>query len=109
MPVETECPCCGGALHCIDEDVASRPGVIPIQYRVIVTVRPKVACRICSNGVFQAPAPKPVVAGGLPTEALIADRIVRDMPTMVRFIGRYRYCAQGRRDRSRYDVQLVGT
>jgi transposase len=77
MPVETECPCCGGALHCIDEDVASRLDVIPVQYRVIVTVRPKMACRTCSDGVFQAPAPKHVVPGGLPTEALLADVIVK--------------------------------
>lgn len=35
------------------------------------------ACRACSGGVFQAPAPKHVVPGGLPTEALIADVLVK--------------------------------
>src|SRR3546814_11016514 len=73
LPDERECPCCGGALHCIDSDISSRLDVIPVQYRVIVTSRPRMACRACSDGVFQAPAPKHIVPGGLPTEALIAD------------------------------------
>lgn len=77
FPDETECPCCGGVLHCIDSDISSRLDVIPVQYRVIVTSRPKMACRACSDGVFQAPAPKHVVPGGLPTEALIADVLVK--------------------------------
>ena len=77
LPDETECPCCGGVLHCIDSDISSRLDVIPVQYRVIVTSRPKMACRACSDGVFQAPAPKHVVPGGLPTEALIADVLVK--------------------------------
>ena len=77
LPDEKECPCCGGALHCIDSDISSRLDVIPVQYRVIVTSRPKMACRACSEGVFQAPAPRHVVPGGLPTEALIADVLVK--------------------------------
>ena len=77
LPVETECPCCGGALHTIDSDVSSRLDVIPAQYRVLVTSRPKLACRVCSDGVFQAPAPKHIVPGGLPTEALLADVVVK--------------------------------
>jgi transposase len=76
-PAETECPCCGGALHVIDEDRASRLDTIPVPYRVVVTVRPKMACRTCSDGVFQAPAAKHIVPGGLPTEDLIADVVVR--------------------------------
>src|SRR5215470_3745836 len=31
------CPCCGGALHVIGEDIAERLDVIPTQYRVLVT------------------------------------------------------------------------
>lgn len=77
LPDETECPCCGGALHCIGSDISKRLDVIPAQYRVIVTSRPKLACRVCSDGVFQAPAPKHIVPGGLPSEALIADVIVK--------------------------------
>ena len=76
-PAETQCPCCGGELHRIGEDSARRLDVIPVPYRVIVTVRPKLACRRCSEGVFQAPASKHIVPGGLPTEAFIADVLVR--------------------------------
>jgi transposase len=50
---------------------------------VIVTRRPKYACRACENtaadttaGVIQAPAPARLVTGGLPTEALVADVIM---------------------------------
>ena len=32
-------------------------GVIPAQFRVIVTKRPKLACRACTGTVVQAPAP----------------------------------------------------
>ncbi len=77
LPPETQCPCCGGELHRIGADEAQRLDVIPVPYRVVVTVRPKLACRSCSEGVFQAPAPKHVVPGGLPTEDLIADVLVR--------------------------------
>jgi len=75
-PDATECPCCGGALHQIGEDRADRLDKIPAQYRVIVTVRPKMACRSCNDGVVQAPAPVSLVPGGPPTEALVADLLV---------------------------------
>ena len=66
------CPCCGGALHPIGEDVAQRLDVIPQQFRVLVIRRPKYACRTCPGTVVQAPAPPHLIEGGLPTEALIA-------------------------------------
>lgn len=43
---------------------------------MIVTVRPKYACRTCTNGVTQAPAPAALVEGGLPTEGAIAHVLV---------------------------------
>ena len=67
------CPCCRGELHRIGEDVAERLDMVPAQFRVIVTRRPKYACRACEGTVVQAPAPAHVVEGGLPTEALIAQ------------------------------------
>jgi transposase len=70
------CPCCGGALHAIGEDVAERLDVIPVQFRVLVVRRPKYACRACPGTVVQAPAPPRLIEGGLPTEALIAHVIV---------------------------------
>jgi transposase len=69
------CPCCRGELHRIGEDVAERLDIVPAQFRVIVTRRPKYACRACEGTVVQAPAPGHVVEGGLPTEALVAQVI----------------------------------
>lgn len=51
------CPCCGGALHPIDEDVSQRLDLVPARFGVLVTRRPKYACRQCEEGVVQAPAP----------------------------------------------------
>ena len=73
------CACrgCGGALHRIGEDRAERLDIVPAQYRVLVTVRPKMGCRACGDGVAQARAPRHVVPGGLPSEALLADVLVK--------------------------------
>ena len=76
LPDATSCPCCGGALHEIDRDIAKRLDKVPARYRVIVTIRPRLACRTCSDGVLQAPAPTWLVPGGLPTDALVADVVV---------------------------------
>ena len=68
---------CGGDLHVIGEDVSERLDVIPAQFQVIVTRRPKYACRSCEEaGVNQAPAPAHLIHGGLPTEALVAHVLV---------------------------------
>jgi len=67
---------CGGCLHCIGEDVSERLDIIPAQFRVIVTRRPKYACRSCTDGVVQAPAPDRLIPGGLPSEALVAHVLV---------------------------------
>jgi transposase len=82
-PENKACPCCGGVLHVIGEDVSKRLDVVPAQLRVIETHRPKFACRSCENsgadnvaGVVQAPAPARLIVGGLPTEALIAQVVV---------------------------------
>src|ERR671919_449088 len=75
-PDEQTCPCCGGALHRIGEEVAERLDVIPAQFKVIVTRRPKYGCRACESAVVQAPAPARLIEGGLPTEALLAHVLV---------------------------------
>jgi transposase len=67
---------CRGCLHCIGEDSSERLDVIPAQFRVIVTRRPKYACRTCTDGVTQAPAPARLIPSGLPTEAMIAHVLV---------------------------------
>jgi len=75
-PQSRLCPCGCGEMARIGEDVSERLDVVPAQLRVLVTRRPKYACRRCSGTVVQAHAPEHVVPGGLPTEALIAQVIV---------------------------------
>lgn len=70
------CPCCGGALHQIGEDVSERLDVVPTTFRVLVTRRPRYGCRSCESAVVQAPAPARIVEGGIPSEALIAQVLV---------------------------------
>src|SRR5216683_1998503 len=70
------CPCCKGELHRIGEDKSERLDIVPAQFRVLVTRRPKYACRTCEDGVVQAPAPARLIEGGLPTEATIAQVLV---------------------------------
>ena len=82
-PDSNACPCCGGDLHVIGEDTSKRLDKVPAKVRVIVTRRPKYACRACEKtgaddvaGIIQAPAPARLIEGGLPTEALVADVVV---------------------------------
>ena len=63
-------------MHVIGEDISERLDVVPAQYRVIRTRRPKYACRACESAVVQAPAPEHLVKGGLPTEAMVAQVLV---------------------------------
>jgi len=70
------CPCCCGELHRIGEDVSERLDVVPAQFRVLVTRRPKYACRACEDVIVQAPAPARLIEGGLPTEATVAHVLV---------------------------------
>lgn len=82
-PESKICPCCGGELHVIGEDTSKRLDKVPAKVRVIVTKRPKYACRTCEKtgadevaGIVQAPAPARLIEGGLPTEAMVADVVV---------------------------------
>src|SRR3954452_5372204 len=70
------CPCCQGELHPIGEDRSERLDIVPARFRVLLTRRPKYACRTCEDGVVQAPAPARLIEGGLPTEATVAQVLV---------------------------------
>ena len=70
------CPCGCGMMHKIGEDRTERLDIVPAQLRVIVTIRPKYACRTCTDGVTQAPAPAHLIDGGLPSEGAIAHVLV---------------------------------
>ncbi len=56
--------------------MSERLDVVPAQFRVLVVRRPKYACRACTDGVVQAPAPARLIEGGLPTDATVAQVIV---------------------------------
>ena len=60
------CPCCGGTLHQIGEDVAERLDVVPITFRVLFTRRPRYGGRSCESAVVQAPAPARIKAASRP-------------------------------------------
>lgn len=74
-PDSLNCPCGCGVMHKIGEDRHDRLDIVPPQLRVIVTVRPKYACRTCTDGVTQALSPW-LIEGGLPTEGAIAHVLV---------------------------------
>src|ERR1700688_3856923 len=63
-------------MHVIGEETSERLDVVPAQFRVLATHRPKYACRACEGAVVQAPAPERLIKGGLPTEAMVAYVLV---------------------------------
>jgi transposase len=73
---DKRCPCCGGAMHVIGEDVAEMLDVVPAVYQVKVIRRPRYGCRGCESAVVQAPAPERPLTGGMATEALVAQVLV---------------------------------
>ena len=75
-PESLLCPCGCGLMHKIGEDRTERLDIVPAQLRVVVAVRPKYACRACTDGVIQASAPTHLIEGGLPTEGAIAHVLV---------------------------------
>ena len=75
-PDSTQCPCGCGDMIRIGEERTERLDIVPAQLRVIVTVRPKYACRTCEQGVIQAAAPAHLIIGGLPTEGALAQVLI---------------------------------
>lgn len=73
IPESIACPCGCGDMVKIGEDRSERLDVIPAQYRVIVTIRPKYACPKGRTGVAQAKAPAHLLESSWPTEALLAQ------------------------------------
>ena len=75
-PEDTACPCCQAKMIEIGEDRSERLDVIPAKFQVIVTRRPKLACRTCSGTIVQMPAQPRLIEGGIPTEAMVAHVLV---------------------------------
>lgn len=74
-PENANCPCCGKPMHLIGEETSERLDAVPAQYRVIVTHRPKLACRACEK-IVEAAAPEHLIKSGIPTEAMVAHVLV---------------------------------
>jgi transposase len=93
--IEPEVPadCVGLEAVRIGEDVSERLDVTPAKFRVIVIRRPKYAHRRADgeDRIVQAPAPDYLIAGGIPTEALLPRWRSENMPMGCRSIGRNRF------------------
>jgi len=70
-PSPSACPCCGGALHKLGEDVTETLELIPRQWKVIQHVREKFSCRTC-EAITQPPAPAHPIARGRAGPGLLA-------------------------------------
>ncbi len=63
VPAPSACPCCGGRLSKLGEDVTETLEVIPRQWKVVQTVRERFSCRSCET-ITQPPAPfHPIIRG----------------------------------------------
>jgi transposase len=71
LPGPTACPCCGGRLSKLGEDVTETLEVVPRQWKVVQTVREKFACRAC-EAITQPPAPFHPIARGRAGPNLLA-------------------------------------
>ena len=75
-PESKSCPCCGGAMHAIGEDVSEQLDVIPAVIQVKRIRRPRYGCRSCEGAVVQAKAPPRLVESGMATTALVTSIVV---------------------------------
>ncbi|WP_111877037.1 IS66 family transposase [Paracidovorax anthurii] len=69
------CTACGGRLRAIGADVSEHLEYVPARFKVIRTVRPKLACTKC-EAIFQAAAPSRPIVRGLAGPALLAHVMV---------------------------------
>jgi len=70
-PAPSACPCCGGTLRKIGEDITETLELIPRQWKVIQHVREKLSCRACET-ITQPPAPSHAIARGRAGPMLLA-------------------------------------
>jgi len=61
VPAPSCCPCCGGKLVKLGEDITETLQVVPRHWKVIQTVLEKFTCRSCER-ITQPPAPFDVIA-----------------------------------------------
>jgi transposase len=71
VPAPIACPCCGGKLAKLGEDVTETLEVVPRRWKVVQTVRERFSCRACER-VTQPPAPFHPIARGRAGPELLA-------------------------------------
>lgn len=71
IPGPTECPCCQGRLVKLGESVTETLELVPRRWKVVQTVREKLACRTCGS-ITQPPAPFHPIARGRAGPELLA-------------------------------------
>ena len=71
-PSPAACPCCGGKLRKLGEDITEMLERVPAQWKVIQIVREKMTCRQCEQ-ITQPPAPSHPIARGRAGPQLLAD------------------------------------
>jgi hypothetical protein len=71
IPAPAACPCCGGKLAKLGEDVTETLEMVPRQWKVVQTVREKFTCRSCEK-INQLPAPFHTIARGRAGASLLA-------------------------------------
>ncbi|MFH0798946.1 MAG: IS66 family transposase, partial [Pseudomonadota bacterium] len=62
----------GHELKCIGEDVSEQLDVIPVQIKVIRTIRKKYACPVCEGHVKRAPPPPTAIPKSMASAGLLA-------------------------------------
>jgi transposase len=70
-PAPSACPCCGGRLRKLGEDITETLEHVPAQWKVIQHVREKFSCRQC-EAITQPPAPSHPIARGRAGPELLA-------------------------------------
>ncbi|EDT6434219.1 hypothetical protein WP66_004563 [Salmonella enterica subsp. enterica] len=75
LPEDSVCPPCGGELKVMGETISEQLEIINTAFKVIETVRPKLACSRC-DVILQAPLPDKPVEGSRVGSSLLARILV---------------------------------
>ncbi|KDT07778.1 transposase IS66 family protein [Escherichia coli 2-011-08_S1_C3] len=75
LPAETSCPACGGSLKEMGETISEQLDIINTAFKVIETIRPKLACSRC-DVIVQAPLPPKPIERGYASAGLLARVLV---------------------------------
>lgn len=95
--VERICPHDGTVMEEIGEEASEKLDVVPMQMRVIRTVRKKYACRCCKEGVKVAPVAPQAIPKGMASEGLLAglDRNLEILRSFAALSDRGDLCQSG--------------